>query len=217
MEEGRIQRDKKRAGGAIAGILFFVGSFALVFSRADGGLLIIGGLVGLVACGYAAFALYYSGVGFCPTCNMRLSGLAMDDNEGVRCRGCDGYVDSKDGALSMAGEDSLASVPRFQAACPDRVVWPEGCCVCGEPATRQLLFKLEERESAPLAGDMAVRVASLGTLKLDEVRTNSVHVPHCDDHDHGAELIRSQDEEGAELALLFRWNDYRRRFEALNS
>lgn len=76
----------------------------------------------------------------------------------------------------------------FTAEVPDQIRWPEGCCVCGKPATRTVEARLVEDRNASLGPDMAVRLASLGTARLVEKHTFSVQVPHCQEHDDGAAL-----------------------------
>lgn len=217
MDQQHITLDKPRLAMGVGGLLAVALMFAMLASgRVDGGMMIIAGAMGLVMGGYSGWLIWARGVGFCPDCGMRLTGLYMDDNEGRECRSCGGYVESTGGLLSMAGADALSSTPTFRASCPERIDWPEGCCVCGAPATRQIAAKLEEKQDAPLAGDVAVRAATLGTMKLEQTSTHSVQVPHCSDHDDGAELVRARDEDGAGLELLFRSNAYCQRFRELN-
>lgn len=217
MEEHRINLDKPRLAGGLVGLVLIAGLVAVLASgRVDGSMVIIAGLASLVMAGWCGWMIWARGVAFCPECGMRITGLFMKDNSARQCKGCGGYVESKAGRLIMASDEALAEFPTFRAGCPPTIEWPPGCCVCGAPATRAVDVQLKERQDGPLAGDVAVRAATLGTMKLSQESTHVVQVPHCQQHQNGAELVRASDEDGAGLDLLFRSNAYCQAFRKLN-
>jgi hypothetical protein len=217
MDEQHIGLHKPHLVGGLAGLVLIAGLVTVLASgRVDGSMVIIAGLASLVMAGWCGWMIWARGVGFCPECGMRITGLFMKDNSARRCKGCGGYVESKGGRLSLASDEAVADLPTFRAGCPPTIEWPPGCCVCGEPATRTVEVQLKERQDGPLAGDVAVRAATLGTMKLSQESTQVVPVPHCDEHGNGAELVRAADEDGAGLDLLFRSNAYCQAFRKLN-
>ncbi len=217
VDEQHITLNTPRLMAGIAGLLLTGGLIAVLASgRVDGSMVIIAGLASLVTLGWCGWLIWARGTGLCPDCGTRLTGLFMKDNSPRECRGCGNYVGSTGGRLTLAGDDAVTDSPTFRAGCPGEIDWPPGCCVCGQPATRHIEVKLEERQAGPGAGDVAVRAATLGTMKLEQVSTHTVRVPHCDGHGDGARLVRGLDEDGAGLEILFRSNAYCRAFRERN-
>jgi hypothetical protein len=168
-----------------------------------------------VAAYFAYRAAEKSGVAKCPGCGYPVTGLSTGANRGVACRFCGKYLEGTAGSLRLTAEDELAPEPIFETLLPRKLEWPAGCCVCRAPATRMVQLTVKLRDEAPLAPDLAVRIASIGTLKLVGVRTLTVDVPHCDQHQDGAAITYASDSL-SELAIKFRSHPYFVAFCAAN-
>jgi hypothetical protein len=160
-----------------------------------------------VALFFAYRALFRCGVARCPGCGYPVTGLATGGNRGVACLFCGKYLEGIGGRLQLTAADELAPAPIFETLVPREIKWPAGCCVCRAPATRNVTLTVKLKDEAPLAPDLAVRIASIGTLKLVGVRTLGVDVPHCDQHGDGAEIAYASDTV-TELAIRFRSHAY---------
>lgn len=152
-------------------------------------------------------AVLRSGFAPCPGCGHMITELSTSANRGVVCRFCGKYVEGAAGKLVLTDEQQIASDWIFETLRPDPVRWPARCCLCRDPATRRLRVQVTSREEAPLLQDLGVRVATLGTLKLVGERTQSLEVPHCDRHEHGAVLKIAADSTTG-LAIAFRSHAY---------
>lgn len=217
----RVRRDMKKtwSNAAAAAVLlamglafFYVASTRIGFFIAYvfGAATFIGGLY------FAYRAAASAGVADCPGCDMPIFGLSTGSNLARLCEECGRYVEGKEGKLWLVDENAVAELPVFTTECPNPIVWPEGCCVCGKPATRTIQAKLIEIDDAPAAKDMAVRVVSLGTLRLSTETTYRVEAPHCQEHDDGVGLMRSFDDELLRPLIMFRSHAFFRRFCELN-
>jgi hypothetical protein len=212
-----IERDWTRTLKAAA-IAVAIGLLGLLFIGQRGlGFKLLGATVLLPALYFAWRAVFASAVGRCPACRQEIEGLSTGDNEALLCPCCFKYVESKAGALSLVPEDRLAPGPLFVTALPQRVRWPEGCAVCGAPATREVAAKRVTREKAPLGRQVVVSAASLGTMRAYTEVTTTVQVPHCGAHDDGA-VLKSPgfDADEAEHFIVFRSLRYLRSFCAAN-
>lgn len=210
MDDSAVRLSVPKAGGA-AGLALL--ALAMVFMAVDAGLYPFA-LFGVIGLGVAGFGGFHAWEGLCPDCGYKNSWLTKRPSA-FQCKGCDNYLDGADGTLKLQSDDALAEFPVYEADLPDRIRWPDGCCVCGAPATRTLQAELEERERAG-GKDLAARIATAGTVGIDEVRKYKVEVPHCDAHSGGAALHRGRDDQGAGLRIAFRSRTYQRAFSALN-
>lgn len=149
-----------------------------------GGLLlgIGGGIAGIVAVVLLFAAWSSSCFAPCPACSARVDDLSGGENAGALCDGCKKFLEGAGGDLWVTDDDTIASEPTFGAALPAEVDWPDGCCVCGAPATRALPSTAAERTLA---------------------------VPHCAAHDQGAKLCASSP---ATIKILFRSYPFQRAF-----
>jgi hypothetical protein len=96
-----------------------------------------------VAAAWAAAAA--SGTARCPSCGAQLRGIARGPTGCVRCFA---YFHAAAGALEPLDETTVADAPRFAAPLAEAIpLWPDGCCVCGEPA--ELRVRLAESVLVP--------------------------------------------------------------------
>jgi hypothetical protein len=133
----------------------------------------------------------------------------------VPCQFCGKYLEGTASRIHLTAVDEIAATPIFETLLPRAIRWPDGCCVCRAPATREVTLTVKLKEEAPFAPDLAVRIASIGTLKLVGVRTLSVGVPHCAAHGDGASVAYASDAV-TELAIKFRSHAYFADFCAAN-
>jgi len=152
----------------------------------------------------------------CPSCDLYIHGVVLDPDGAVLCPHCRAYASVEGSKLVKTPPDRVAPEPVFCVELPQQVKWPEGCCVCGAPATRQVESKLEIEQDASFARDMAVGVASLGILRAVDRTTYTLPVPHCAQHADGAELYPSAEAEQLNLGIGFRSYPYFTQFAALN-
>lgn len=171
----------------------------------------------------------------CPACGMTV------DHEGLFvgariCPVCGVYAVKEGRSYVRVGDTYVHGAPAFATALPARnIQWPDGCCVCEQPATRMIGVKLVEKTDASFGRDLATRVASFGVLKAIDVHTYAVEVPHCAKHADGADLgyvshaVRSTSDAPklgermladrdtqATIGILFRSYPYFKKFLALN-
>ena len=88
--------------------------------------------------------------------------------------------------------------------------WPEGCCVCGKPSTREETISQQLGFSAPSGG---------ASRQKKEATVVARGIPHCAEHEGGARferLISFGDEDLMILGLFFRSYPYQIRFRKLN-
>ncbi|MFO0548439.1 MAG: hypothetical protein U0271_08640 [Polyangiaceae bacterium] len=155
-------------------------------------------------------------VGECPACDMYIGGLSTGRNEAVFCPYCGQFAEGENGELWVASDERLMDWPGFTVELPHQVRWPDGCCVCGKPATRTTEIELVETRDANIVKDLAVRTVTLGIAKLVETKKFSVRVPHCQDHRDGAALYAAAQPDQIMPAIGFRSRGYMRRFCELN-
>jgi hypothetical protein len=168
-----------------------------------------------VAAFFAWRAVFRCGTAKCPGCGYPVTELATGANRGVACRFCGKYLEGTKGTLRLTAVDELAAEPIFETLLPRDLTWPAGCCVCRAPVTRMVTLTVKLRDEAPFAPDLAVRIASIGTLKLVGVRTLTVDVPHCAAHHDGAAVDYAGDSL-TELAIRFRSHPYFAAFSEAN-
>lgn len=152
----------------------------------------------------------------CPSCDLYIHGVDMDPDAAVLCPHCRAYASVEDGKLVKTPADRVAREPVFCVELPQQVTWPEGCCVCGQPATRHVESRLEIEQAGSLGRDLAVGVASLGILKAVDRTTYTLAVPHCAEHADGARLYLPAEAEQLNLGVGFRSYPYFAQFAALN-
>ncbi|MCA9563601.1 MAG: hypothetical protein KC561_08935 [Myxococcales bacterium] len=172
------------AAAVLAPVLFGRSS-AFVF-----GLLIVGTIVA-----GAIWGLTRLFKGECPTCGTTSPLLWPKANASYSCRGCGSYLRTESGNVVPTAADAVEATPTFAAHCPQRIVWPKGCCKCGGEVTRQEKIDLELKEDAPMATDLLTRAATLGTFRLVSKRRFQVEVPHCERCRGGADLSNDYDED----------------------
>jgi len=180
------------------------------------GFKLIGGLVLLPALYLGWRAKYACSVGRCPGCGHELEGLDGEEVKGVPCPLCFRYVEGEAGVLRLTPEDRITDRPLFRTPMPRRIRWPDGCSVCGGLVTRGLTATRVTTDEAPIASDLAVRAATLGTFKLVTEVTHSLVVPHCDEHSFGVVLHGPGLDEEGEHVLAFRSLRFQTAFRALN-
>jgi len=209
----RVVRDPgKTASNTAAALVIAVGTYYALWTgerRDDVFLFLLSSVPIAGALFFLHRAIWRSAGAPCPGCGHAITGLATGANAGVACRFCGRYVEGERGALRLTADDHVADTAIYATLVPREITWPEGCCVCGEPATRTITIEAKEADaSAPMGQDLAVRVATLGTMKLME--RGQVHrreVPHCAAHGNGAVLsIAGEGETG--LAIAFRSHRY---------
>lgn len=153
----------------------------------------IGGLaLGAVALVAGAGIFFASGTAACPSCAKALDAL----DPGIACVApcsCGALVKVSGGRASALGEDDVLEAPLLRAPFPERILWPEGCLVCGAPAdaTEHLSAHVSSTASNLLAS--AVGLGLAGTVGVGFVRsgggtTLTVEAPRCAAHTHVAAI-----------------------------
>ena len=221
MSETVITRDwPKTLANAAGGVAVLVGVYWTMWRPIDGERMMV--LVWSCTILFVAVAAFFgyraaeqSGVAKCPGCGYPVTGLSTGTNRGVPCRFCGKYLEGTGGRLRLTAADELAPEPIFETLLPRAIRWPDGCCVCRAPVTRNVTLTVKVKEEAPLTPDLAVRIASIGTLKLVGLRTLTLDVPHCDRHADGASVSYASDAL-TELAIKFRSHAYFTAFCAEN-
>ena len=168
----------------------------------------------------AALVLFYgrssSGVVDCPSCDLLMRGVALRDNPGVLCVQCGGYATGSNGSIDVTPQAYVAPRPVFAADLPEELSWPEGCTVCGAPATRSVDVDLVQDENASFGTDLAVRAGSFGVLKAINRTTYRLQAPHCSEHHDGVALDHSNNHGSVDVVIAFRSYPYFREFVRLN-
>ena len=133
----------------------------------------------------------------CPACGKRLNGLSAKSNDGILCHNCRTYVEGSDGMIWRTDENRVAEKPMFCSPLPEEPVFPNQCCVCGGASTH--LEKISRL---------------LGTARSPNPsnRWVSVDVPHCADHEGGAQVAGDQEDP----YIKFRSYPYLRAFCQMN-
>ncbi len=162
-----------------------------------------------------------SGVGSkrleCPACDLFIMGALPSEGDSVLCGHCREIGLFEGGKLVKPSPDHIGAKPLFCAELPiDKVQWPDGCCLCGQPATRGIDVKLEYQEDAALGRDMATRAATLGMFKAVDRTTITLSIPHCAQHADGAALVMPFEREQPNFGVAFRSYPYFKQFVALN-
>ena len=141
----------------------------------------------------------------CPGCGTNFYEYSKGDNDGLCCGHCHRYVEGKDGEVWLTDPARVAATPLFRALIDERSTWPDGCCVCGRPATRNLPPALDfktEAQKAFVAGGLPLYPGG-GTRR-------PVEVPHCGNHEGGASLGPAPSSE--DVTIAFRSYAYLRAF-----
>ena len=181
-EKTKISRSWGATFGFMAGALILLVVSVLLFTTIVEGPITIGlALIPAVA----AFALLFmafggSGTSSCPVCNQPLSGLSTKANDGVLCTHCHNYLEGRDGLLWQTDQDRVAEEAIFASPLPERFVFPQGCCVCGEKEVGMEQISLQSQNASSA---VTAPVAGVTTRTIV-----SVEVPHCDLHKSGAQL-----------------------------
>jgi hypothetical protein len=182
-------------------------------------------VLGALLCGASAVGVVFGsvlgGVGSapCPACGAQIEDLERRGSaEGILCQRCNHFLESKGGKLRVTAPDTVADMPVFGAALPERFYWPPGCVVCGAPPTQDLPIRIQKTDVAEsVVGSMA-GLAVGGLIGVGFVvrsgKRIALHVPHCRDHDDGAVLAQGGP---TEFMILFRSYPYQRAFCELNS
>jgi len=217
----KIQRNRNKTlvNGVGAAALFLLAYF-MATKATHGGQAMMSYLLAFIAAAPGLFLLYRAyattGVGECPGCDMYILDISTRSNMGVLCPSCSRYVESEKGELILSPDSRVASFPMFRTEVPEQIRWPDGCCVCGEDATREVSATLVQEEAGPMHKDIAVGVASLGMLKSVQRQIYEITVPHCQKHDDGAALEIGSETDMINPAICFRSHGYLRQFCELN-
>ena len=158
----------------------------------------------------------------CPLCGAELVALERTGRaEGILCPACKRFLRCLDGWVEPIELDTIAESPVFGAILPGRFTWPPGCAVCGRPATQTVDWTCSwTTRASDLALARATAVSALtgpllGVFVLARGQSAvRIGVPHCADHDDGAEF---EGRPGRDLAVFFRSYPSQRAFCELNS
>ncbi len=202
------QMSAEEARGATIGMLVLsavlVASAALAWFFGHAVAAGILGVLGLVL-GVSAFSKK-SLISACPFCNAKLTGITQDaatKGRVVRCNECFEY--SQAGGMKVRPMDpgKVADKPVFIAPVFEGGNWPQGCVLCGEPATRH----------DELTARSIVHPASLAAGRLWLSSTTMKNVPYCAQHKDALELSVNQSKQ-----LDLKWQSLRmmRRYLAAN-
>lgn len=120
-----------------------------------------------------------AGKASCPRCQASFDVMNIGIARTTICPACHTWLH---GAREMAPVEfgHLAKLPEFEAPLPEQFAWPDGCPVCGEPATRKVKV-----EGANPLGLVAAAVAPVGIY-----RVSRVDAPACASHKDGVGLTR---------------------------
>ncbi len=183
-------------------------SYLLFRTIAEGpvtiGIALIPGVVAIIL-----LVMAFSGAGTCacPGCGAAISGISTGSNEGVLCDGCLRYFEGSAGELWATDESKIADTPQFTSPLPESFAFPEGCCVCGAPATRDEAVSIEMMNaSSAVTANLVDGVSSTRSTRT------TVQVPHCAEHKGGASLTGTP----AKPHIRFRSYPYLRAFCAKN-
>ena len=212
-----IQTNRARQIGFIVVALGCAGIAVWAFTSielgvAKWGVTIVAGIAALLVWGYGTGT---AGFATCPHCGKTIDHIDPKKQAAVLCAHCMEYSTGTDGMLDVTPDNYVANLPVFGAHLPNQLRWPEGCCVCEQPATRMIESKLvDERPGSP-GRDLAVGVASLGILKAVDRTTYTIQTPHCSEHKGGAELLEPSGIDFP-VAIAFRSYPYYKKFRAAN-
>lgn len=162
--------------------------------------------------GIAGVILIWAGIGGsaeapCPSCNATIDSLGTGANDGTCCAACHVYVEGTQGELWVTDLARVADRPIFATKLGAQHAWPDGCCVCGRPATRGVPVSATRAKSGSNA---ATAIATGGAVLATSSTTFTVQVPHCAEHDNGAHL--SAGARDKDMRILFRSYPYLRSF-----
>lgn len=211
-QTARITRNWGTTFGYLAGGLVALALSVLLFKTIADGAITIG--IALLPGILGAILLYMSVSGAaeapCPACGAKLTGLSTGSNDGVLCEKCKIYVQGQ-GALTPTDPARVADVPLFTTLLPDQFAWPDGCCVCGTPATHGVKIEARTQNQASAAAVVGVTEMTGGVLTARRAGANvwSVEVPHCANHKDGALLASAG---GDKVKIRFRSYPYLRAF-----
>jgi hypothetical protein len=138
----------------------------------------------------------------CPRCAGLLDGLSAGVNRGILCSTCHGFFEGRHGKLWQVDDDRIAEKAIFSSPLPQQPVFPECCCVCGEPEVR----RDEIRVTAPRPSDAPAATATFWAVI-------SAQVPYCQEHQDGAILAWSR---SSGVRIKFRSYPYLRAFTQRN-
>lgn len=209
----RVEVDKLRMAGAVGG---FLGTLFSIYAFLQPGspmsMVMMTGLPSLAALGYFGFTL---GKAACPDCGMMRSGIFLVNNASLECSDCGNYFHTKKGEIVLTASDAVETFPAFSTPCPQQIIWPKGCAVCQNEATRQVDIKLTLEQDAPVLQASLTAAVSLGTFKMVSKKLFTVPLPVCGQHgDDSAELNYKYEEE--QLQIAFRSRAYRDAFAEAN-
>ena len=138
-----------------------------------------------------------AGSAACPACGEWLSGLGTNSNDGILCHSCRIYLEGSDGMLWRTDENRVADKPIFCSPLPKDPVFPDECCVCGRADTNL---------------DKISRLLGTARGSYPSNRWVSVYVPHCAEHEGGAQVDGDQEDP----YIKFRSYSYLRAFCGMN-
>jgi hypothetical protein len=209
MTKTRVVRSWSKTLGRLIGGLVCLAICVVMFKNlADGaitvGFSLIPGILGLVLIGVAIGG---SATAPCPSCGKTIESLGTGSNDGTCCSACHAYVEGTHGELWVTDAARVADRPIFATKLNPQLAWPDGCCVCGQPATRGLPVSATRAKSGQNA---AIAVATGGAVLATSSTKLTIEVPHCAQHDDGAQLNAGSN--ASEMRILFRSYPYLRSF-----
>jgi len=152
----------------------------------------------------------------CPACDLYIHDVMVREGGAVLCPHCREYALYEAKALVKPPVGYVAAAPGFCVELPQRLQWPDGCCVCAQAATRVVPVTLQLEQDGNLGTNVAVGIASLGFLKMVDRTTYALDVPHCAQHADGAELTLPYEPAQVMPGIAFRSYPYYAAFKQLN-
>jgi hypothetical protein len=153
----------------------------------------IASALGSVACFAAIFVA--TGIARCPQCGVTIGTLdpSGDTEPAVACEKCGGLFAVENRSLRSVGEDEVLAKPCLTAPLAETLAWPEGCVLCGAPATRNVGVEATSSGLMKNLFGSALGLGMAGVVGVGFVSTGrgariSVGVPHCDAHADGVGL-----------------------------
>jgi hypothetical protein len=207
----RVERSKVAmvSWGLFAAACGVAAAYAIRYGVTNDGWRNVVGWIGGLA--LAALALvgvsaifFASGTAACPACAASLGGL----DPGIACVApcsCGALVKVAGGRASALQDDDVLEAPLLRVSLPERILWPEGCLVCGAHAEATQPVSVHVSSTAGNLLASAVGLAVAGTVGVGFVRsgggtTLTVEAPRCARHTHVAAL----DVRLGRVFLLFR-------------
>ena len=187
----RIQRSTSSTIGSLLGGLVAAALSALLFWQFVEGPITLGFALipAIIALVLFWTAISGSATAPCPGCGALVAGLSTGANDGVLCAGCKRFLEGTAGELRVTDEQRVADSPLFGTPLPESFGWPEGCCLCARPATRRETVSISMPSAAAAGKNLAVDAVTGDALTSTGGGTRyTVEVPHCAEHQHGAEL-----------------------------